>query len=59
MGADRGTTLTFIGGFDDVTTIHDPSRPTSMLALTYPADDADDLRSRIGSIDLPPSGTHG
>lgn len=58
MGADTGTTLTFIGGFDDVATIHDHSRPTSMLALAYPAEDADDLRNRIGSIDLPPSGTH-
>jgi hypothetical protein len=55
---DRGrqSFLLFIGGFDPPAAINDHSKPTTMLAFTYPVRNADEIRSRIGSIDFRQNG---
>lgn len=52
-GSREGGGLLFMGGFDppDVTT--DPGRSTQMLMCSYPVEDEEALRRRIGSIDYP------
>lgn len=52
LDQNEETTLTFIGGFDASTIVNNLSKTTSFLALSYPAEDADALAERIGSIDL-------
>lgn len=49
---DPGALLTFIGGFDSDEVINDLTRPTSFLALSYPADNLEALKAKIGSIDF-------
>lgn len=49
---EPGSHLTFAGGFDHPDVVNDQTRPTSFLALSYPAGDFDTLKSQIGSIDL-------
>ena len=44
--------LTMIGGFDPVEIVHDHSRDSSFLAMSYPTEGPEDLRKRIGSIDI-------
>ena len=43
--------LTFIGAFDAPEILYDHSKETRVLALIYPAVDAENLAKRIGSID--------
>ena len=44
--------LLFIGGFDPRETMNDTAREAGFLAFRYPAGDADDLKQRLGSVDL-------
>jgi hypothetical protein len=44
--------MLFVGGFDPQEQAVDASRATSFLAFTYPADDFDELRERLGTVDL-------
>ena len=46
------TCLTFIGGFDPVCVVDNLQVDTTMLALSYPASNYDELRKSIGSIDI-------
>jgi hypothetical protein len=48
----RGSSLLFIGGFDAPAITSDQSKPTTMLAFSYPVRNAEELRRRIGSIDF-------
>jgi hypothetical protein len=45
-------TLSFMGGFDSPSVINNPDLDTQFLFLSYPTDDYDELRSRLGTIDL-------
>ncbi len=45
--------LVFIGGFDPPEIAGDPTKPTSFLALAYPVDRYEELRTKVGTIDLP------
>lgn len=49
---DTKEALTFIGGFDPPEIIEDHDRNTNLLALMYPAEDIDNLSTKIGSIDF-------
>ena len=52
--------LTFIGGFDPPEITLDHSYETRFLSLAYPITDSDDVRERIGSVDLfPPEPNYG
>jgi len=44
--------LDLIGGFDPPDIVHDHSKDTSFLCVTYPASDYESLLSRLGTIDL-------
>jgi len=48
----RQSFLLFIGGFDPPAVTNDHSKPTTMLAFSYPVRNAEELQSRIGSIDF-------
>jgi hypothetical protein len=48
----RASSLVFVAGFDARAAMADTSQPVSFLALSYPAENVDDLRQRLGSIDL-------
>jgi len=41
----------FMGGFDTSSKITSSKRPTRFLAFLYPADDYEELKQRLGSID--------
>jgi hypothetical protein len=47
----REAAMMFIGGFDPPKQVTDPTRTTSMLALNYPAENFDELRGQLGSVD--------
>ena len=46
------TELTFTGGFDSVEIVNNHAVDTSFLALSYPNSDYDNLKAKLGSIDL-------
>ena len=46
------TALTFIGGFDKPEIVNNIQIDTSFLALSYPAENYDDLKTTIGSVDF-------
>jgi hypothetical protein len=48
----RESSLLFMAGFDRAAAMNDVSQSVTFLALSYPAEDVDDLRRRIGSIDF-------
>ena len=52
LDVGRESSLVFIGGFDSKPAMDDTSRAVSFLAFSYPAQDVEDLRSRLGSIDF-------
>lgn len=56
-GSKQESYLTFIGGFDSREIVNDLTRSTTFLALSYPVLNIEDLRAKIGSIDLPHQGT--
>ena len=47
-------TLIFYGGFDPRETMDDVTRAAGFLAFSYPAANADDLKTKLGTIDLSP-----
>jgi len=47
-----GPGLSFIGAFDPEKLARDVSQPTTVLALSYPIESAEELRARLGTIDL-------
>lgn len=55
LTSEEETTLTFIGGFDSGE-VANAQRAMKMLALIYPAQDAEVLASRLGTIDLVTTG---
>lgn len=50
---DKGTALTFIGGFDQYEIATNLSVDSSFLALSYPTNNYDELLTQIGTIDFP------
>jgi hypothetical protein len=52
----RTTSLLFVAGFDSRAAMNDLSKSVSFLALSYPAEDADALLARLGSIDFRKTG---
>lgn len=49
------TTFSLVGGFDPPKVSEDPAKPTSFLAMIYPADRYDELLGSIGSLDIQPA----
>jgi hypothetical protein len=45
--------LTFVGGFDSKEIINNYQVDTSFLIMTCPADNYEELKDTIGSLDLP------
>jgi hypothetical protein len=52
LNPDRQGLMLFLGGFDPREQATDPQMATSFLAFTYPADNFDELRERLGTLDL-------
>ena len=52
VAVGRESSLVFIGGFDSKAAMDDTSRAVSFLTFSYPAENVEDLRNRLGSIDL-------
>jgi hypothetical protein len=52
LNQSQQTCLTFIGGFDPPSVINNLAVDISMLALSYPASNYEELRTSVGSIDL-------
>ena len=48
----RSASLVFLGGFDSFDVVNDLSRSCQVLAFSYPVENADELRRRLGSIDF-------
>lgn len=48
----REAAMVFVGGFDPPDQVTDSSRTTSMLVLNYPAEDFEQLRAQLGSVDF-------
>lgn len=46
------SSMLFVAGFDSAAKMNDSNQPVSFLATFYPADNVEDLRERLGSIDL-------
>ena len=51
------STLIFLGGFDSKSVAYDHAQDTSFLALMYPADNIEQLKTQIGSMDFMPAKT--
>ena len=52
LDQSRESSMLFVGGFDSAAAMNDVERAVSFLAFSYPAENVDDLRRRLGSIDL-------
>jgi hypothetical protein len=52
LNPTREMVMMFIGGFDPLEQAATPDQPTSFLALQYPADNFDELRAMLGSVDI-------
>jgi hypothetical protein len=48
------SSMLFIGGFDSGDAMNDVERDVSFLAFSYPVQNVEDLRRRLGSLDLKP-----
>lgn len=55
LDRNREAAMMFVGGFDPPEQTVDPTRTTSMLVLNYPAENFDDLRNQLGSVDYVPN----
>jgi len=51
---EPGSHLTLIGGFDLPEIIFDHTKPSSFLALSYPASNYEELQATLGSMDFVP-----
>jgi hypothetical protein len=54
LDQSRETSMLFVGGFDSAEAMRDVGRDVSFLAFSYPAEDVEDLRRRLGSLDFEP-----
>jgi hypothetical protein len=54
MDQARESSILFLGGFDSAAAMNNVSQPVTFLALSYPADDVEAMRQRLGSIDFDP-----
>ena len=54
LDQSRECSMLFIGGFSTATEMVDTRTPVTFLAFSYPVEDAEGLRQRIGSIDFEP-----
>jgi hypothetical protein len=54
LDAHREAAMTFIGGFDPAEQVVGSVRATSMLVLNYPAENFEELRNQLGSVDYIP-----
>jgi hypothetical protein len=54
LDAHREAAMIFVGGFDPPEQVVGSVRATSMLALNYPAENFDELREQLGSVDYIP-----
>jgi hypothetical protein len=54
LDAKREAAMTFIGGFDPPEQVLDSTQTVSMLVLNYPAENFEELRSQLGSVDYVP-----
>lgn len=52
LSQDDEGALTFVGGFDGPEIISDRTRPTTLLALSYPFPNTDVMTKILGSVDL-------
>jgi len=52
LDPNREAAMIFVGGFDPPQQVADPTQSTSMLALNYPAENFDELRSQLGNVDF-------
>lgn len=52
LDAKRDAAMIFVGGFDPPEQVTDSTRTTSMLALNYPAENFEELRGQLGSVDF-------
>lgn len=52
LDSNADTALTFIGGFDHVDMVNNTNLDTAFLALSYPVSDYDELRKRVGTVDI-------
>lgn len=50
----RESSMLFIGGFDSAAHMDDLDRDVTFLAFSYPADNLNELRQQLGTIDLAP-----
>ncbi len=50
----RESSMLFVGGFDPSAAMNDIDQAVSFLAFSYPAENVEDLRQRLGSIDFEP-----
>ena len=48
------SSMLFVGGFDSANEMNDADKPVTFLAFSYPAKNVEQLRQRLGSIDLEP-----
>lgn len=54
LGHTGNSSVLFLGGFDAAAVMNDPTCSATFLALSYPVDDPEELRQRLGSIDYTP-----
>jgi hypothetical protein len=47
--------MMFMGGFDPSSRVRNSKRPTRFLAFLYPADDYEQLKQRLGTVDYTPT----
>jgi hypothetical protein len=52
--SSRHDAMMFVGGFDPPSKIVKSKKPTRFLACLYPADDFEELKKRLGTIDYTP-----
>lgn len=54
MDQTRSSSMLFVAGFESATVMNDVAKPVSYLAFSYPVEEPEQLRQRIGSIDREP-----
>ena len=54
LDQNRESSMLFVGGFDSADAMNDTERAMSFLAFSYPTEDVEDLRQRLGSMDFEP-----
>ena len=52
LDQNRESSMLFVGGFESADAMNDTERAMSFLAFSYPTEDVEDLRQRLGSMDF-------